>query len=325
MYEQLPRIDIAPLFAADADSETREHVDRQLLDSCHELGFLLVDGHGVPPACEQALRDAIAALFARPREQLARQCVQPDNYRGYVPAGFFTPNDGRSRPDNYEAWKLHHETAADDPICKACTLYGPNRWPDDADDLRQAVADWWAHMTRVSDALLAALGRALGLDTDYLQARMAQPLTNMTLLNYPPQAPSDDSWGIHPHKDFNLLTLLAHDPVGGLELRRRDGQWISADCPPGALVVNVGDMLELWSGGRLISTPHRVVNRSGRARQSFPYFAVPRFDTAIEPLLPPVEGFDRQALHCGRASADIWLSNWPERAAQEPGQELGEY
>ena len=101
---------------------------------------------------------------------------------------------------------------------------------------------------------------------------MTNPLTNMTLLNYPPMPPQSDTWGIHPHKDFNLLTLLAHDPIGGLEVRNRADEWISAECPPDGLVLNVGDMLELWSGGRLISTPHRVFNKSGKPRQSFPFF-----------------------------------------------------
>ncbi|MGA1656298.1 MAG: 2OG-Fe(II) oxygenase family protein, partial [Ilumatobacteraceae bacterium] len=88
---------------------------------------------------------------------------------------------------------------------------------------------------------------------------------------------------------------------------------------------NVGDMLELWSGGRLISTPHRVVNHSGRPRQSFPFFAKPRWDVTINPLLEALPGFVRAPLHVGTSAADIWYSNWPDTASTEPAQVLGNY
>jgi isopenicillin N synthase-like dioxygenase len=151
-----------------------------------------------------------------------------------------------------------------------------------------------------------------------------KPLTNMTLLNYPGGMPQG-AWGIHPHKDFNFLTFLAHDPVGGLEVRRLNGTWLDARCPEDALVMNVGDMLELLSGGRLVSTPHRVVNRSGKQRQSFPYFSVPRHDVLVQPLLPPVPGYAREPLQAGAASANIWTSNWPDEKSALAAQDLGNY
>lgn len=324
MTSQLASIDASALWDETVEADAQLQVERALYQACSETGFVIVRGHGVSASLQARLRGAIDQLFEQPRERFASQIVQRDNYRGYVPLGYFTPNSGADEIDSYEAWKLHFEVAADDPICQASSLYGPNRWPAHPSELPSLVAHWWAEMTRVSNALLAALCRQMGLDVDYVLSCMQYPLTNMTLLNYPPSAPND-GWGIHPHKDFNLLTLLAHDPVGGLELRNREGHWVSADCPEDALVVNVGDMLELWSGGRLISTPHRVANRSGRARRSFPFFAVPRYDVTIEPLLAPLPGFNRQALHCGRASHDIWSSNWAGQTANEPGQELGDY
>ena len=325
MSNQLPIIPIAPIVADGASAADRDAAAQALYAALSEVGFAIIVGHGVPEATTANMRAAIKAVFDAPREVLAKQLVEKGNYRGYVPVGYFTPNSGKGKADQYEAWKLHTETPLDDPICEMSELYRPNRWPNIATDVKTPILAYWDEMTRVSNACLTALSDVLRLDTETIMSCMSNPLTNMTLLNYPPIEPQSDAWGIHPHKDFNLLTLLAHDPIGGLEVRNRAGDWLSAQCPPDGMVMNVGDMLELWSGGRLMSTPHRVINRSGKPRQSFPYFSVPRYDVVVESLLPPLEGYERQPLHVGRSSADIWYSNWPDTISTEPGQELGDF
>lgn len=325
MNQKLPIVDLSALFVAAPTEASYQTTAAALYDACSTIGFAVVVGHGVPPAVTSAMRAAVKTIFATPRSILQQHLVEKGNYRGYVPLGYFTPNSGKGMADQYEAWKLHTETRSDDPICAASSLYAPNRWPQIESDVKTPILTYWGEMTRVSNTILVALWRVLGLDTDRLLSALEKPLTNMTLLNYPPIPPQSSAWGIHPHKDFNLVTLLAHDPIGGLEVRNRDGEWLSAACPPEGMVMNVGDMLELWSGGRLMSTPHRVLNRSGQARQSFPYFSVPRYDVMIEPLLPPIPGYERQPLHVGRSSADIWYSNWPDTVSTEPGQELGDF
>lgn len=296
-----------------------------LYDALSTVGFAVLVGHGISDAVIADMRAAVREVFDTPREILARDTVVKGNYRGYVPLGYFTPNSGKGKGDQYEAWKLHHETAADDPIRRDCHLYGPNVWPRIDTDVRGRVMRYWSEMTTLCDALIVALCSAMGIDPRTILDAMTSPLTNMTLLNYPPTDPQPDTWGIHPHKDFNVLTVLAHDPVGGLEVRTRDDEWIDAKCPHDGLVLNVGDMLELWSGGRLVSTPHRVTNTSGRARQSFPFFYKPRYDVVVEPLLSPIDGFDRLPLHVGTSAADIWYSNWPDTASTDPAQVLGDY
>ena len=87
--------------------------------------------------------------------------------------------------------------------------------------------------------------------------------------------------------------------------------------------MNIGDLLELWSGGYFVSTPHKVVNKSGAERYSFPYFAVPRFDTVVAPLIPMQPGFDRSPVHVGDVSAEVWRTNWPDTVSERPEFDLG--
>jgi len=100
-------------------------------------------------------------------------------------------------------------------------------------------------------------------------------------------------------------------------------EWISAEPPGDALIVNIGDLLEMWSGGYFVSTPHRVINATGVERYSFPYFAVPRYDTLVAPLRPRQPGFDRDAIPVGEATKEVWRTNWqdakPVSANLDPG------
>ncbi len=115
------------------------------------------------------------------------------------------------------------------------------------------------------------------------------PTLLFRIFHYPAvEAPQEGgAFGVGEHSDYGLLTLLAQDDKGGLEVRTRGG-WIDALPIAGALVINVGDMLERLTRGRFRSAPHRVVNRSGVSRYSFPLFFDPDFTAPVEPL--PIEG-----------------------------------
>jgi isopenicillin N synthase-like dioxygenase len=289
-----------------------------------DVGFMYIVGHGIPGKTISAARAAVVDYFSLPDEIKAGDRITRDNYRGYIPLGFFSPASGAADADGYEGYKLHYEVAAGDAICADCDLYGPNRWPAQPPLFRERIERYWAECDRVAAVLLAAFARILGADPQRFLGLFTTPLTNMTLLHYPPQAAGSAGFGIHPHKDTDALTILAHDPVGGLMVKRRgDNTWIRADAPPGALTVNIGDMLELWSGGYFVSTPHKVVNASGLERYSFPYFVVPRFDTVVAPLKAPQPGFARLAVHAGDVSREVWRSNWPDTKSSRPQFDLG--
>ena len=319
--DSIPTIDISPL--GDTAHPRYAATVRQVMDACTGIGFLSITGTGINQNDLNRVRDCVREIFAIPEQSKWDQAITRGNYRGFIPMGFFSPNDGSGKADKYEGYKLHRETAGDAPVRRDCALYGPNVWPREVPQAQSIILAYWQALDGVADRLLGALEIGLGLETDVLRRAFKNPLTNMTLLHYPPQAPDEGGYGIHPHKDTDALTIIAPDPVGGLEVQTRKGGWITPDCPEGGFVVNIGDMLELWSGGRLKSTPHRVVNRSGRERYSFPYFTVPRHDVVVEPLLPRLPGFDRPTVHCGHWSAEIWRTNWPDETASDDTPELG--
>ena len=113
----------------------------------------------------------------------------------------------------------------------------------------------------------------------------ADPVVLFRIFHYPParETTAADRWGVAEHTDYGLLTMLLQDDTGGLEVRRPDG-WVSIPAEPGALVCNIGDMLERMSGGRYRSTAHRVRSPAGADRISCPFFFDPGWDAEVHPL-----------------------------------------
>ena len=284
----IPLLDLNEL-AADVLAKDGNALEK-LNYACREVGFFALVNHQVDLGLMAQMRAISQDWFAQTETEKRQLLVQQQNYRGFIPLGMFTPNQDPGQDDRYEGYKLHYEVAADDPVCRANDLYGPNRWPENMPEFRTVIERYWSAMEGISATLLACFANLLNLPAVDLQALFDKPLTNMTLLHYPPTEEANKV-GIHPHKDTDVFTLLYPDAVGGLQLRTRDGIWINASGPEEALIVNVGNMLETWSGGRFLSTPHRVVNQTGLERYSFPYFAVPRHDVMIEPLVEPLPDF----------------------------------
>ena len=133
--------------------------------------------------------------------------------------------------------------------------------------------------------LLRAVAVGLGLQPGFFAQHYRKPLQRTQAIFYPPQdvGAEDEIFGLAPHTDFGCITLLWQDDNGGLQVReRQSGAWIDAPPLPGTLVVNVGDLLARWSNDRFASTPHRVLNRSGRERMSIATFHDPDFGAMVD-------------------------------------------
>ena len=319
----VPMIDLKPLFGD--DEGRRLDTIRELACAFTDVGFVFVVSHEVGVKLLASMRTLLVQVFAADEATKNRWVIDRDNYRGYIPLGFFTPNrtDITTPPDSYEGFKLHWECPVDHPVRAECPLYGSNRWPDYVPGMAELVLDYWAQCQRLSATLLAALAESIGIEPAMILAQFETPLTNMTLLHYPPNPFQEEQVGIHPHKDISALTILHPDPNGGLDVQTREGIWVEAIGPPEALLVNAGDLLELWSGGKFVSTPHQVVNRTNSHRYSAPYFAVPNHGAVVAPLIQTVPGFDRDPVPVGQISAEVWRTNWPDEDPSAVDSHLG--
>jgi isopenicillin N synthase-like dioxygenase len=171
---------------------------------------------------------------------------------------------------------------------------------------------YFTAMMELTRLLLLAFARGLELPDDFFASHFRKPLTQLRLLHYPPQPPDSDVEGVEAHTDTGAFTILLQDDVGGLEVRTRAGRWIAARPIAGSLVINIGDMMQRWTEGRFVSTPHRVRNRAGRDRLSVPFFANPDYDAVIVPLAGSQrEGASYAPLACGPYVEAAYRAAWP--------------
>jgi isopenicillin N synthase-like dioxygenase len=284
--ESLPVIDVAPLVRGDADCS---HVAAQIDAACRGFGFFYVSGHGVDVGLQDRLDALARRFFALPEDQKAEIAMARGGraWRGWFPLeGELTSG----KPDRKEGIYFGAELPDDDPRVRAgLPLHGANQFPERPSDLRAVVLAYLDAMTALGHALAGGLSLALGLERDWFDQHLtADPLILFRVFRYPPELGLvDPNWGVAEHTDYGLLTILRQDSSGGLEVHAPSG-WIGAPPLPDTFVCNLGDMLERMTGGRYRSTPHRVRNRSGGERLSFPFFFDPAWDAQVLPV--PLEG-----------------------------------
>jgi isopenicillin N synthase-like dioxygenase len=276
----LPIIDMSALFGADAAA--RAAVAKAIAAACEDDGFFYVVGHRIEPDVLRRLEEGARAFFELPTDEKQAIAMRRGGgaWRGWFPLGGELTS---GRPDNKEGLYLGEELGGDDPrVVAGWPLHGANLWPDTAPGLRPSVEAFFDGATAAAAALMQGVSLALGLDAQYFARHyLQQPTRLFRIFRYPPTPP--EAWGVAEHTDYGLLTLLAQDDAGGLEVKARAG-WRTAPPIPGALVCNIGDMLERLTGGRFVSTPHRVVNRGDRSRLSFPFFYDPDFTARMTPV-----------------------------------------
>ena len=315
----LPIIDIAPLFSAD-DAQGRANVAAQIGAACRDSGFFYSRGHGVTDSIIEKLDAASRRFFALPVD--AKRSIAMERggraWRGWFPLeGELTSGV----PDRKEGLYLGVDLGPEHPRVRAgWPLHGANLWPREVPELRPAVEAYMGATVRAAHALMEGVALALGLDAHYFaRTYTAEPTVLFRIFRYPPQRPADDErrWGVGEHTDYGLLTLLAQDAHGCLQVRTRDG-WIDAPPIEGTLVCNIGDMLDRLTGGWFKSTPHRVRNMSGEERLSFPLFFDPDFAAQIQPL-PQHVAIDKRLIDEDRAQ------RWDRASVHDFSGTYGDY
>lgn len=286
MTDRLPVIDMTPLFRR-GDAAGRAQVAKEIEHACRHFGFFYVTGHGIGDDVLARLDAASRKFFALPEEVKLRIPMSKGGraWRGFFPLGGELTS---GRPDGKEGIYFGTELPADHPRVKAgWPLHGANLWPAEVPELKPAVLDYMTATMHAAHYLLEGVALSLGLEADYFHRHYtADPTVLFRIFRYPPTAPATDgkeNWGVGEHTDYGLLTLLAQDAHGGLQVKTPEG-WIAAPPLPGTLVCNIGDMLDRLTGGWYLSTPHRVRNDSGEERLSFPLFFDPDFAAEMVPL-----------------------------------------
>jgi len=259
-------------------------VGGEIRSACRTYGFFYVAGHGVGQQLLSDLDRACREFFALPEEEKLEISMARGGraWRGFFPVGDELTS---GRPDLKEGIYFGTELGPDDPRVRAgLPLHGPNLFPRRVPALRPIVLSYMDALAGAAQAVLRGVALSLDLDREYFAAGYtADPTVLFRVFHYPPQPPDDDSWGVGEHTDYGLLTLLAQDANGGLQVRTPEG-WLDAPPVPGTFVANIGDMLDRLTGGWYRSTSHRVRNLSGNERLSFPFFFDPDFSAEVPPL-----------------------------------------
>jgi isopenicillin N synthase-like dioxygenase len=281
----LPVIDVGPLAGGEPAGPVAAEVAEQIQAACRERGFFYVTGHGVPADLLDQLTAASTEFFALPLADKMSIAMEHGGraWRGFFPVGAELTS---GRPDLKEGLYFGTELPGDDPRVRAgLPLHGRNLFPRQIPRLRPLVLAYLDALTGLGQAVLRGVALSLGLDAAYFAAGYtADPTILFRIFHYPPSPPQDDGWGVGEHTDYGLLTLLAQDDSGGLQVAAPEG-WVDAPPIRGTFVCNIGDMLDRLTGGWYRSTPHRVRNTSGHGRLSFPFFLDPGFADEV-PALP---------------------------------------
>lgn len=314
----IPTIDISAFATGRAlpNAEARA-VAAEVDATLQHVGFLKVVGHGVPADVNDRYFAAMREFFAQPAAAKQRLAIGNSRaHRGYV--GFGTETLAGATADSATLatggaidrtaagvalagdLKETLDTGNEDPpdhseVLAGTPTFGPNQLPD-LPGWRDAYRAYRAAGIEAVLRMSRGLSMALGEDPFWLESQPGETMYHLRMIHYPPLdrvTPEPGQLGCGAHTDYGSLTVLADDGVGGLQVQQRSGEWVDVSIGPEELVVNLGDLMAIWTNDRWVSNPHRVVNPTGVDRYSSPLFVTPPYHLRIEPLASCVEAGDR--------------------------------
>jgi isopenicillin N synthase-like dioxygenase len=304
--DEMPILDLTAL----NDGGDIAPIAAKLRQACLTTGFFYVSNHGIPESVIDGLFGATKRYFDLPVEQRLAHRMDEKYRRGFMPQGINQhPGFAADLKESYEIGVDLPETDPD--VAAGLPLHGPNRWPADCPWLRTASESYFEQAQALGLRLLKVCAASLDMPEDHFLQYCTKPMVQMRLFHYPPQPPvSDDkAFGVAPHTDYGMITLLLQDPIGGLELKKRDGEWVSAPFVPGTLVINLGDLFQRWTNDVYVSNQHRVINRTGKERYSVPMFFNLDYNAMVS-CLPTCQSPGNPAKYAPIKSGDYLLSRF---------------
>jgi len=292
----LPVIDLAAFRAPGADAAARCGALARAMDqACRDIGFIVVKGHGVPPAVLQAAFDAAYSFFDAP-EDCKRSAMPADGrVRGYTPmlgqrlAGSMRKD---TPPDLFERFRMGPFDLPGDAYhaSRAAGWFAPNAWPEGLPGFRPALQAYYRAMEALSADLMRLFALALDLPAAYFEPHIDRHISSLCLNHYPALdgPPAAGQLRAGEHTDYGSLTIVApSEAPGRLQVRTREGQWVEVQPPLGHFVVNIGDLMAQWTNDRWVSTLHRVGNPPAQAggqarRMALVFFHQPNDDSLVE-------------------------------------------
>ena len=281
-FSEIPVIDLSAMNTPEGEARIAE----TLVKTASEIGFFYVSGHGISTSLSEGAMAASRAFFALD-EDAKREIAIDSHQRGWMAQGLANL-EGAATHDAKEVFFWGREVTADDAdVIAGLPLVHPNQWPDHtAPFLRAGILAYYEAVMALGLRILTCLAKGLGADPDIFVHAYDRPLGRGQLVYYPALGAADvaaQRFGAAEQSDFGALTILQQDNLGGLQVRNRSDEWIEAMPIENTFVCNIGDLLERWTNGRLVSTPHRVLNRSGMSRFSIPIFCDPSSDAMVDP------------------------------------------
>lgn len=269
-----------------------ETIADELGRSFAEYGFAVIRDHGIPQELIDRAEEKSKEFFALPEDvKRGYQLPGGSGARGYTPFGTEKAKDAEVQ-DLKEFWHVGRSLPEGHALAE---FMAPNIWPVEIEGFKDTFSKLYTAFETAGGRVLEAIALHLGLKRGYFAPTVEDGNSVMRLLHYPPLGDDAPEGAIRAaaHGDINTITLLLGAEEAGLELLTKQGEWKSVDVPEGALVINVGDMLDRLTNSKLRSTTHRVVNPRGdaakRSRYSMPFFLHFRPDYEIRTLESCVE------------------------------------
>ena len=278
---QIPKIDISEI----EEKEFSRTLLQDFFSAYNKYGFGYIINHGIEKTLIEQLFQVSKQFHSQPLSEKMRVALD-HNHRGYIAINTSTDVNSKladvKKPNQSESFMMMREDKSELPDVY---LSGPNQWPK-LENFKEVLEKYTFNMTKLGRNLMRLALLSSGVKDLSVMHSLDTPTIWLRLLHYPPiskNSPSD-LYGSAPHTDFGCLTILAQDEIGGLQVQTREGEWIDVPKLEGSFVVNVGDMLSRYTNGLLRSTPHRVINKSGKERFSCPFFFDPHTNAVVEPL-----------------------------------------
>jgi isopenicillin N synthase-like dioxygenase len=301
-------IDSIPTLSLARSSTDPQSFAAELGRSFERFGFAIIADHGIDAALISKAWALTADFFALPTElKLHYDAALLAGQRGYTTFGTEIAKDA-DKHDLKEFWHVGRDL----PAGHRFRNHMPdNVWPREIDGFQQTLSALFSAFDVAGGQILSAIARHLGLAPDWFAPTVENGNSILRLLHYPPIPADADGIRAGAHEDINTITLLLGAEEAGLQLLGRDGQWLAIDPPEGALVVNIGDMLQRLTNNRLPSTTHRVINpppeRRHLPRYSMPFFLHFASDFLIE-TLPSCVDAAHPNLYPEPITADAYLT-----------------